>query len=78
MKIYIFSFYPRKNYNNICNNIFDTNIPSRGYQTKLKNYRNSKHPLEWRFQGGGGLRQKSPLCGEGGMDIFWNYHAQGY
>ena len=61
------------------NNIFDTNILSRGYPTRLKIYRNSrgwgydKHPL-WcimEFHGGGVFKVKHALCGC--MDKFWNY-----
>ena len=50
-----------------CNNIFDTNILSRGYSAKLKNYGNSRG-------GGGGSKVKVPsVRGGEGMDIFWNY-----
>ena len=76
-KIYFFHFTPGK-FIISCNNIFDTNILSRGYPTKLIPGGGGgggvdKHPLVWRFQGGAGLKQKSPLWGVGGMDIFWNY-----
>ena len=60
-----------------CNSIFEGKILSRGYPTKLKNYNNSrgwgydKHPLEWKFKGGGGSKAK--VLSVGGMDIFWNY-----
>ena len=64
-----------------CNNIFDTNILSRGYPTKFKNYGNSRgwggggyytYPLGWKFPGVGGLKQKCPPW-KGCMDIVWNY-----
>lgn len=31
-----------------------------------------KHPLDWKSQGAGGLKQKCPLSGRG-MDILQNY-----
>ena len=34
-----------------------------------------KHPLEWKFQGGGRSKIKVPSVG--GMDIFWNYTTKG-
>ena len=83
MKSFVFPFfYRRKNYlSHIIiqrNNIFDTNILSRGYPTKWKNYGNSrgwgydKHPLEWKFHGLGGLKQNCPPCvvGAGGGEVW--------
>lgn len=47
-----------------CNGIFDGDILSGGYQTRSENYGNfrgckgeyDKHPLEWKFQGDGGMK----------------------
>ena len=38
-----------------------------------------KHPLEWKFQGAGGLKQNCPLLGGGGGggNIFWDYTIEG-
>ena len=66
-----------------CNSIFEGNIISRGYPTKLENYGNSrgwgydKRPLEWKFQGVGGSETKVLFVGAGDMDIFWNYRILG-
>ena len=35
-----------------------------------------EYPLEWKFQGGGGFKQKCPSW-VGGIDIFWNYTIWG-
>ena len=51
-----------------CNGIVGGNILSRGYQTWLENYGNfrgckgeyDQHPLEWKFQGEGGIKLKCP------------------
>ena len=83
MKYIFFHFTPGKIIIS-CKNIFDTNIISQGTQTSWKitgipgsgGGEVDKQPLEWRFQGSGGLTQKSPLWGVGDMDIFWNYTAR--
>ena len=66
--------------------MFDTNILSRGYPTKLKNYGNCRalggggeattiKPRNRNSKGGRGSKAKViSVGGRGGaMDIFWNY-----
>ena len=71
------------------NNIFDTNILSRGYLTKLKNYGKlqgvvggyDKHPLKGNSSGVEGVQTQVPFrggAGRGGMCIFWNYTFRVY
>ena len=65
-----------------CNNIFDTNILSRGYPIKLNNDGNYRGWGVWRvpagmeIPGGGGFKHKCPPW-VGCIDIFWNYTIWG-
>ena len=82
---YFFSFYPRKKsilrIKIKCNSIFDRNILSRGYPTKLKNYGYSRGcgrsmtstPWNGNSKRVGGLKQKC-LRGGGGGWIFSGLH----
>ena len=83
---YFFSFYPRKKsilrIKIKCNSIFDRNILSRGYPTKLKNYGYSRGcgrsmtstPWNGNSKRVGGLKQKCPRGGGGGGGIFSGLH----
>ena len=61
---------------------FDANILSRGYPSSWiiteipGGGRYDEYPLERKFQGRGGLKQKCPPW-VGGIDIFWNYTIWG-
>ena len=82
---YFFSFYPRKksilHIKIKCNSIFDRNILSRGYPTKLKNYGYSRGcgrnmtstPWNGNSKRVGGLKQKCPRGGGRGGGYFLDY-----
>ena len=36
-----------------------------------------RHPVEWKFQAGGGSKAKMPYVAEG-KDIFWHYTVPSY